>query len=127
MQRSHCLDIYSIWVHVATSAKDWDALSESKDLGLSDPGTALGMTQHATQDLPGGVERHHICFYLNRKAFKTRSLAVTVETVAHEAVHGAGMVLSIVEHEVEDLGGDEPFAYLAGWLTQWLFKAVRST
>ena len=51
--------------------------------------------------------------------------AMTVETMAHEAVHLAMMIFDYVGAEA-NIKDQEPFAYLVGWITRCMNVAKKS-
>ena len=105
------LDIYGIDVYFARDKRQWGALRR-KYKGLPAVNTA-GMTACVETggifelafyiDVPGHDEPYHL-----------------INTCAHEATHGALYIFEHIHQETQD--SHEPFAYLTGWLTQWLWE-----
>jgi hypothetical protein len=112
---SHQLDVYGVWVHLATDRKQWKTLRKSSNLDLGKP-ESLGLTvrDHRTN---GDV---HFAVFIDRKALGEAGL---VEIVAHEAAHLAGMLFDTIEAPYS--GESEPFAYLVGWTTAWLWSGCQ--
>lgn len=119
---THLLDVYSVWLHVVTSPAAWARHADRIDSLPAEVPNSLGYT---SSDIDAGGQglagQLHVSFYLDLPAHKGL-LSALVETVAHEAAHGAGMILD--HYEETYTGTSEAHAYLVGWLAQWLWSAA---
>lgn len=110
----HRIEIYGVDVHLATTRRDWATLRRRFDfLDRDTPSEAMGYTVYATRRQ--GSQRH-LVFWVDG----TRTGAELVNTIAHEASHGAGRILECIGHTVP--ATDEPHAYLVGWLSGWIYE-----
>lgn len=121
--RSHLLDIYSAWLHLATDMKQWKQLRADLVPSLPKNPGALGATNFTVQVLDGGHHVAHFTVFIDVKGHEGSDVAL-VETCAHEAAHVAGQLFRHLE--VKDDSESEPRAYLVGWVTQWLYRWVRA-
>ncbi|KAB2806985.1 hypothetical protein F9L07_28545 [Pimelobacter simplex] len=114
---THQLDIYGVHLHLATDRRQWSTLRRKLTF-LDKTVDHLGLTTFATW-VPNkpGASIPYLVFWIDLAAHATD--ADLINTLAHEASHGAGQVLDWVSHKVP--GTDEPHAYLVGWLTEWLW------
>lgn len=122
---SHLLDIYSVWIHAVSTPRQWASLQRRTGLPIGKCPKSLGQAKHVKEKFPGGAV-HHFVVWIDKEAHDEVSDAMWVETCAHESTHIGNMILDLVGHQTY-AGNDEPSAYLFGWLTQWVYKAVRST
>jgi hypothetical protein len=53
----------------------------------------------------------------------TKQKYMTCKTVTHESVHAAGFMF---QHIGQQIGSDEPFAFLTGWIADCCWKAKTS-
>lgn len=111
----HQLDIYGVWLHVTRSRKAWRKLRTQQGLDLPKRIQSLGLTTRVLET-DGTM---HIAVYLHPD-LKDDGL---VEIAAHEAAHLAGMLFDAIEASYD--GQSEPFAYLVGWATSWLWQVAR--
>lgn len=115
--RSHQLDIYGAWLHLATTPKQWrrhgdliDSLRETAD-------GALGFTSRDVTD-DGGI---HLSVYIDARRLADNEVGLT-EIIAHEAAHAAGMLL---DHIGQDYDGEsEALAYLVGFIAAWIRSGI---
>lgn len=111
----HQVDIYGAWLHCTRSRKAWREMRKEIDRRLPKRVESYGLTSHVvTRD--GTV---HLCVFLDKRL----DGAGLVEVSAHEAAHLAGMLLDGIEADYD--GQSEPFAYLVGWATTWLWQVAR--
>lgn len=106
--RTHALDIYGVHIALATSKRDWKQLREGYDFMGRRPRTQGMATFH----------KGHLVLWVDVNCHE--STGDLVDTIAHEAVHGARQILDWVEYH----GCDEPFAYLVGWLARFMWDGV---
>jgi hypothetical protein len=111
--RSHLLDVYGTQLHVATTKAEWRRLC--KQFTQITPADLEGRGYTALFGQGGVV---HLAFYVHAKM----PAAKRIETAAHEATHGAALLLEDLSAKYDGLS--EPFAYLVGWLTRWLWEAT---
>lgn len=126
----HRLDIYSQYtLFVTQSPRGWSAIG--KKLGNSlhklDPRDG-GSTQELIwrPNIPGSSE-HFIVIYINPH----HSLLEYIDTIAHEATHaalaiGARVHLGDVFTPEYNTNPNEPFPYLVGWITRWLYENTQT-
>jgi hypothetical protein len=111
--RRHTLDIYGVEVFAVSTRQGWRELRKTVPFLRKKP-AAAGLTYWGT---PKGAPRVHLVLWVD--VARHHSTAALIDTCAHEAHHGADRVLDWAG--VDDA---EASAYLAGWLTGWLFEAV---
>lgn len=106
--RSHVMDVYGVNVHLVTNKGDWKQLR--KDYGF------MGRCPRSQ----GMAYFHagHLVLWVDVNGHE--DTAALVDTLAHEAAHGARQILDWTEY----YGTDEPFAYLCGWLARWCWEGV---
>lgn len=109
--RSHLLDIYGIWIHLATDPRQWRSL-QRHFTSPEDVPTVLGFA---------GWRDGDIVLFVDLGAHTGDTLAL-VDTVAHEATHAAGAILDHVGEQYD--GTSEALAYLVGWLTKWVWQHI---
>lgn len=116
--RTHRLDVYDTDLYLATNKREWSALARRiKTIDKSAP-DAAGCSVFATfHPDDGSLTRPCLIFWLDLAAH-TNSAEV-VNTIAHEATHGASQLLDHIGHDTR--GTDEPSAYLTGWLAEWMW------
>lgn len=114
----HVLDIYGVHVHLVTNRRDWATLRRRLTF-MGDAPTSLGQATFACWEPKGaGKSVPHLVLWINVTDHQGDHLEL-VDTCAHEATHGVSGIFDWVGH---DKAGDEPSAYLTGWLTRWLFE-----
>jgi hypothetical protein len=106
------LDVYGVTLHLATTKAEWRRLRAQHA-----PLEALGQVEGLTA-FWGDGQGSHVAFYVDRRLDSGRML----EVVAHEACHGAGMILD--HHNTPYDGQTEALALLVGWLTRWLWEST---
>lgn len=119
----HLLDVYGVDLYLLTNRRDWATLRR-RFTSLGDAPTSDGATQlgHFVPDQGGRVEA---CSIIWISGLVSDDLDL-VEVCAHEASHAAGQILHWAGHDFRgDEGGDEPHAFLVGWLTRWLWQHTR--
>ena len=115
--RSHVLDVYHANLHLTTSRKAWTKLRRTID-SLDKKPDGLGMTTLQLYESTGHSVPH-LVWFIDVDAHGDNFNGL-IETCAHEAVHGAGLLL---DHFGQDYNGrSEHHAYLVGWLTRWLWE-----
>lgn len=111
--RSHLLDIYGTRLHLATTPGQWRRLCRQYE--QLDPDMAQG---NGCSSLFGEDGVVHLAFYVSRRL----ATGKRIEVAGHEAAHGAGLLFEDIEAKYDALS--EPFAWLVGWLTRWLWEAT---
>lgn len=116
----HTLDVYDVELYLVTSPKGWKRLR--KQLPFMDKGAdSAGASQFAIWHPNSGIACGHLVLYVDVGSHST--VGELVQTIAHEATHGAGSIMGWIQHDA--CGGDnEPHAYLVGWLTRWVSENV---
>lgn len=118
--RSHQLDIYGAWLHLATDRKAWRKLRRRIDsLPTLEPGM-LGLTSRDIGD-DGSV---NLSVFIDVKVQAGNPVGLT-EILAHESAHAAGMLLDHIGQEYD--GESEALAYLVGFVAAWLHEGITST
>jgi hypothetical protein len=118
--RSHMLDIYGAWLHLATDKRQWSALRrQHKGVDLVEDLDSDGICQFVIHT-DHGTHTPHLFMFLNVKTHGDDHLRLT-ETCAHEATHAAAQLF---DHIGQKGGDSEALAYLVGWLTRWLYEAA---
>jgi hypothetical protein len=110
--RSHLLDIYDVQLHAATTKRQWNNLRRTHHQ-IPKLGRVCAYTTFF-----GDGKRGILVFYLDARMKPDR----LVQFAAHEATHGAGLLFD--EMAATYNGESEPFAWLVGWLTRWLWEAT---
>lgn len=117
--RSHQLDIYGAWLHVARTERAWTKLRKRIDSLPDIDDGSLGFTAREVED--DGTT--HLAVFLDAARLAGNHVG-TAEIVAHEAAHAAGMLL---DHIGQDYDGEsEAFAYLVGWMAAWMWGVVEA-
>ena len=110
----HRLDIYSIDIYLARTTKEWAQLRRKMpDRELGRVPAEKARTTHLHYD-------DTIIFWI--KSERIDQLNVIADC-AHEATHAAGFLYKAMGQKQD--ARQEPFAYLVGWLTAWLYQHVR--
>lgn len=116
---SHYLDIYSVWLHVARSRKEWTKIGQLVDVDLDEP-DGIGRTE-CHED---GV-RCDIAILIDVKAHSAagdKLNCALAETIAHESSHVAGMIFQRIGQDHS--ANDETCAYLVGWISGWIWEHI---
>jgi len=115
------LDIYNTHLHLAWDTHAWGKLRRGRTKYLQAiEKQGQGWTESTDLGIKGGT--HHI--FLAVLAARHQSEPEIANTIAHEAVHAAiaitdtHRIASPMERDAE-----EPFAYLVGWLTEWMWRS----
>ena len=116
---THTLDIYGVRLYLATNRREWATLRRKFDWLDKQPNSA-GLAHFGLWVPKVGVSVPHLVFWLEMASLSEP--AELVDTIAHEATHGANQILGHIGHEIH--GSDEPHAYLVGWLTAWMYRHV---
>ena len=117
----HLLDIYDTHLHLATNRRAWATLRRRYPGLVEEAPDSMGWCRMATFHPKGGAASQlHLVLYINLAQHQD-GLDELVNTCAHEATHAA---LSLQDHIGHDPRGsaDEPTAYLAGWITGWIWR-----
>ena len=115
--RHHTLDVYAVELHMATNRRDWATLRRRFDFLRQAP-DAMGSTQSAQwKPKRPGPEPWHVIIWVDTARHDDR--LSLIDTCAHEATHAVDSLMQHIGHT--PTGSDEPRAYLAGWLTRWLW------
>lgn len=119
--RSHLLDIYGAWIHLATDAQQWRSVQRKITSLSEDVPESMGRTDFALWLPDTGGSTANLVVFIDLRAHTGDMLAL-VDTVAHEATHAAGGLLDHVGQKYD--GNSEALAYLVGWLTSWIWRHV---
>ena len=123
---THTLDIYGVDLHLATTKREWNKLRKRLTYLEGVPDSA-GLTHFATWEPTDRTHAIPVVTFWIRDEVTSDSLQL-IETCAHEAAHAATHILGWVGHDVRgDDGKDEPSAYLAGWLTRWIWVNIKGS
>lgn len=121
----HYLDLYRVNLHAATTRRQLRDLLTTFT-AMEDPTAQAATPGGSTAGWRGdtdGVESYHVVWWIDAESHADP--AALVNTVAHEAMHGAGIILRHLGADVNpDTICDEPTAYLVGFLTEWLWSAA---
>ena len=123
MAATHVLDIYGVHLHLATTKPEWKKLRRTLTW-LDKTPDYMGLTSFAVWEpkKTKGPSVPHLVVWVDVERHEPFDL---VDTIAHEASHGAGRILSWVGHNFD--GTDEPHAYLVGWLSRWIYEGCSLT
>lgn len=115
----HTLDIYGVTLHLVTTRTDLTRLRKRLDF-LPDRIEDSGYTQFAQVYRAAGSTlcSPHLVVWIDETQHGDRT--ELIETIAHEAAHGAGAILEYAGHPIS--GNDEPFAWIVGWIARWLME-----
>lgn len=81
--------------------------------------TSMGLATFACWEPKGaGKAVPHLVLWIDVANHADDHLEL-VDTCAHEATRGASNILDWIGHHK---AGDEPHAYLIGWLTRWMYE-----
>lgn len=112
--RSHLLDVYDCWLHVAVTEQDWAKLAKRYDLtDLDSMGACVLFTDASKANQP------HVAIYVDSATMGTKR----VDLIAHEATHAAAQILDHIEQRA-DRHDSEALAYLVGFIARWLWEAM---
>lgn len=119
MIAEHTLDIYGVTLHLVTTRTDLTRLRKRLDF-LPERIEDSGLTQFAQVYRQAGsmLCSPHVVIWVDEA--QHADTAELVETYAHEAAHAAGQICEYISHPVT--ANDEPFAWLVGWITRWLWS-----
>lgn len=112
---SHQLDVYGMWVHVATRQKDWRRIRKAVSHTIQKNVDSVGLTVR-TRDSDGVF---HLVVFIAADRLGPAGL---VEVCAHEAAHVATMLFDEIGQKVS--WKSEPYAYLTGWATSFIWQAA---
>lgn len=121
--RSHLLDVYDCWVHVATDRRQLATLRQQygpKSIPKQDEAWFGGTTQFRVEPIDGPDINHYVV-YIDIASHRGNGAEI-VNTCAHEATHAAALILDATSTEYD--GNSEPLAWLVGWLTRWIWLAT---
>ena len=104
----HRLDIYDVDLYLVTSKSEWKALRQTT---LPDMPKFDVDHQAACMTLASDDDDLKMIFYFRN---------TDINTVAHEAYHGAGLILDHITQEYD--GSSEAAAWLVGWLSEWIWS-----
>lgn len=118
--RSHLLDVYDCWLHLATNETEWATLCKQHDGALDDEPNSGGITQMFvdTED----HHRPHVAIYLDPTVVKDGGRWL-IDTLTHEATHVAAQLLDHIGQKA-DRHDSEALAYLAGWVAGWMWESL---
>lgn len=117
--RSHQLDIYGAWLHLATDEKSWRSMRKrlpSLDKEVPGASGSVSLTLHTATN---GRVTPHLSIYVDVPGHNDqRDL---LDTIAHEATHAGTALLDHIGQEYDSTNG-EALAYLVGWITGWVWE-----
>jgi hypothetical protein len=117
------LDLYRVNLHVATNPAQLRDLR--KDFELEDIGEHVGGATTGFLGDTDGVSSYHVVWWIAAGSHEPEDLGRLVNTVAHEAAHGAAAIWKWIGADIDvEILRDEPYAYLVGFLTEWLWEAA---
>ena len=110
----HQLDIYGVTLYVTTSERGWKKIQARCPFDDINPAAAgwSSVGQFIPDD--GGPGETSAAVYINGLQPDTER----IDTCAHEAAHIAVEIMDRISSPTTG----EPFAYLVGWLTRWLWE-----
>lgn len=111
---NHQLDIYGVWLHLALTRHEWATLRRRH--AKLPPIASYGLSSLVQDD-----DDAHLCLYVAADKLAGNPQGLT-EILAHEAAHGAGMILDFIDQEYD--GQSEAHAYLVGYLAAWMWGHV---
>lgn len=117
--RSHQLDIYGAWLHLATDSKSYKAMRRRLPSLEKQAPEAAGSVTLVLHIAPSGLTTPHLAIWIDPAQAETP--VDLIETTAHEATHAATALLDHIGQGYD--GGSEALAYLVGWITGWLWEA----
>lgn len=115
------LDIYDADLYLATTKREWATLRrrvKALDQTPDSAGSATFATFHPND---GGLTVPTLIIWVDVAQHK--SDAELVNTAAHESAHVVSQLFDHIGHAIHV--SDEPFAYLVGFLTQWIWEQVK--
>lgn len=121
--RSHRLDVYDCWLHVATNRRQLATLRRKYGktrVPPVEPGE-FGCTTRFRDQPANDLALNHYVIFVNTDAHRGNQGAL-LNTVAHEATHAGGLILDSTNTEYD--GNSEPLAWLVAWITQWVWEAT---
>ena len=119
--RSHLLDIYDAWIHLATNEQQWRSVQRKITALSEETPDSMGRVDLALWLPDTGGSTANFVVFINIKAHTGDTLDL-IDTVAHEATHAAGGLLDHVGQKYD--GDSEALAYFVGWLTRWIWRHV---
>lgn len=116
------LEVYSVEVHVVWSRKAWRRLRKRLPwIGKADAAGLTCWSVWCPNKGTRGLARGHLVLWVD--VDNHDSLPLLVDTMAHEASHGALRILEWVQVPVKG-DSSEAYAYLVGMLTRWMLESV---
>lgn len=121
--RSHLLDVYDCWLHVATDRRQFAQFRRKYGKTKIEPAPPgeFGCTNRFRVQPADGISVNHFLVFLDVAAHKGNSRDL-LNTTVHEATHAAAQILDSTAAEYD--GGSEPLAWLVAWVAGWLWEAV---
>lgn len=119
------LDVYCVDVHVVWKRKAWKRLRKRLPwIGTCDSAGLSAFSVWCPKKGARGLPRGHLVLWIDVDHHE--NLPQLVDSMAHEAAHGA---LRVLEWVGVPVAGDssEAYAYLVGWLTRHLLETVDTT
>lgn len=115
--RSHQLDVYGAWLHLATTEQAWRKLRRRLPSLDKEPPDSQGAVSFTVETSENGKHTAHLPIWLNTTAVDAQ--AELVDLIAHESTHAAAALLDHIGQEYD--GGSEALAYLVGFIAAWLW------
>lgn len=116
--RSHQLDIYGTWLHLATDRKAWRKHRKLLPSLDKEPPEAAGAVMLTLHHPPDATTVTHLTIWLDLDAHTASG--DLIDTAAHEATHAATALLDHISQAYD--ANSEALAYLVGWITCWIWK-----
>jgi len=115
LRRAKRLDPYGVQLHLSFDEEEWKRIGRFYHLNDWEDGPeGGGRTEDSWDDV---MNVYHVIVYVE---LVKRTDAYIINTISHEAVHAAGMVLS---HSGQDYDGmTEAFAYLVGFIAEYVWE-----
>ena len=110
----HRLDIYGIDIYLARNTSEWAAIRRKV------PEYELGPRPDERARTTHMIDDDAIIFWLRSEDIDPLN---DISDCAHEATHAAGFLFHAMGQKQD--ARSEPFAYLVGWLTAWLYQHTR--
>lgn len=121
--RSHLLDIYDCWLHLALDRRQLASLRR-KHGNTKIPNLDRGSFGMLIQFRDSPADRpdvNHYVIYLDVAQHRGNTSQL-IDTIAHEATHLAAGILDSTNASYD--GDSEPLAWMVGWLTRWVWDGL---
>lgn len=121
MSRSHLLDIYDCWLHLATNNRELAAIRRKhKQIPKREPGN-FGSTYCFRESPDTGGDVNHYLVHIDLSLHRGDA-GELLNTVTHEATHVATTILDSVGQPYD--GDSEALAWLLAWVARWIWDGL---